>query len=163
VRNLFWSVNLDCVFVTYCWDFRCIFVIFTSIFQITKGLRFNSYPVSLPIFSSFPLAVNPVGVIKYWCYFSQIIVYNLVTIYGIITKFGIRMHPYPDFQCTKFLGNQIIALCFIATFTPWWKEKKAKKLVNFWRLISRKRLAWFSWNLKCEVMTLASIFSAKMV
>jgi len=53
-----------------------------------------------------------------YCYFLQIIIYNLVTIYGIATKFGIRMHPYPDFQCTKFQGNQIMPLCVIATFTP---------------------------------------------
>jgi len=38
-------------------------------------LRFNSYPVSLQIFSSLPLAVNPVGVTTYWCYFSRIIIY----------------------------------------------------------------------------------------
>jgi len=55
----------------------------------------------------------------YWCYFSRIIVYNLVTIYDITTKFGIGMHPYPDFQCTKFQGNQIMHFCFNL-----WKEKK---------------------------------------
>jgi len=85
-----------------------------NFFQITKDLRFNSYPVSLPIFSCFPLAVNPVGVTTYWCYFSLIIIYNL---YGITTKFGIRMHPYADFQCTKFQGNLVMSLCLITTFT----------------------------------------------
>jgi len=98
-------------------------------------LRFNSFLVSLPIFSSLPLAVNPVGVTTYWCYFSRIIVYNLVTIYGIATKFGIRMHPY---RCTKFQGNPIMPLCFIATFTPWRKEeKKQRDSANFWRFISQ--------------------------
>jgi len=91
-------------------------------------LRFNSYPVSLQIFSSLPLAVNPVGVTTYWCYFLRIIIYNLVTIYGITTTFGIRMQPYPDFQCTKFQGNRIIPLCFIATFTPLQKEEKKRKI-----------------------------------
>jgi len=90
-------------------------------------LRFNCYPVSLPIFSSLPLAVNPVGVTTYWCYFLQIIVYNFVTIYGITTKFGIRMHPYPDFQCTKFQDNRIMPLCFIATFMTKRRKKKKKK------------------------------------
>jgi len=60
----------------------------------------------------------------YWCYFSRIMVYNLVTIYGIATKFGIGMHPYPDFQCTKFQGNRIMHFCFITTFTPLRKEEK---------------------------------------
>jgi len=34
------------------------------------------------------------------------------------------MHPYSDFQCIKFQGNQIMPLCFIATFTPLQKEEK---------------------------------------
>jgi len=50
-----------------------------------------------------------------------------VTIYGITTTYGIRMHPYPDFQCSKFQGHQIMPLCFIATFTPLRKEEKKKK------------------------------------
>jgi len=29
-----------------------------------------------------------------------------VTIYGIGTKFDMKMFPYPTFQCTKFQGNQ---------------------------------------------------------
>jgi len=48
-----------------------------NFFQITKGLRFNSYPFSLPNSSFLPLAVDPVGVSTYWCYFLRIIVYNL--------------------------------------------------------------------------------------
>jgi len=47
-----------------------------------------------------------------------------VTIYGITTKFGIGMHPYPGFQCTKFQGNQIMHFCLITTFTPLRKKKK---------------------------------------
>jgi len=93
-----------------------------NFFQITKGLRFNSYPFSLPSFSFSPLAVNPVGVITYWCYFLRIIVYNFMTIYAITTKFGIRMCLYSAFLCTKFQGNWIMHLCFITTFTPWRKE-----------------------------------------
>jgi len=54
-----------------------------------------------------------------------------MTIYGITTTFGIRMHPYPDFQCTKFQGNQILPLCFIATFTPLQKGEKKKNSANF--------------------------------
>jgi len=50
-----------------------------------------------------------------------------VTIYGITTTFGIRMHLYPDFQCTKFQGNRIMPLCFIVTLTPLRKERKKKK------------------------------------
>jgi len=62
-------------------------------------------------------------VTTYWCcFFLRIIVYNFVTIYGITTKFGIRMCLYPAFQCTKFQGNWIMHFCFITTFTPWWKN-----------------------------------------
>jgi len=59
-------------------------------------LRFNSYSVSLPAFNFLPLVVYPVGVTTYWCYFSWIIVYNYVTIYGIITKFNTMMCTYTD-------------------------------------------------------------------
>jgi len=112
----------------YGWVFSCIFMIVSSIFfKITKGLRFNSYPVSWPIFSFLPLAVNPVGMTTYWCYFLQINVYNFVTTYGIATKFGISMHPYPTFQCTKFQGNQIMLLCFITTFTLAQNEQKIER------------------------------------
>jgi len=45
-------------------------------------------------------------------------------IYGFATKFGIRMHPYPEFQCTKFQGNRIMPLCIS---TPWRKEEERKK------------------------------------
>jgi len=54
-----------------------------------------------------------------------------MTIYDITTTFGIRMHPYPDFQCTKFQGNQIMPLCFIATFTPLRKEEKKETQPTF--------------------------------
>jgi len=69
-------------------------------------------------------------VTTHWCYFSRIIVYNLVTIYGITTKFGIEMHPYSDFQCTKFQGNRRMHFCFITTFTPLRKEEKKKRKKN---------------------------------
>jgi len=92
-------------------------------------LRFNSYPVSLPIFSFLPLAVYPVGVTTHWCYFLRIIIYIVVTIYGIASKFGIRMHPYPAFQCTIFQGNQIMFMCFMKTFTLWWKEEEKEELM----------------------------------
>jgi len=53
-----------------------------------------------------------------------------VTIYGITTKFGIKMHPYPDFQCTKFQGNRIMHLRFITTFTHLRKEKKNEDITS---------------------------------
>jgi len=77
---------------------------------------------------------------------------------GIKTKFGIRICLYPAFQCTKFQGNWIMHLCFITTCTPW--RKVEGKLNQFQRFISCMRL---SWNLKCEVMTLADISTAKIV
>jgi len=48
-----------------------------------------------------------------------------VTIYGIATKFGIRMCPYLASQYTKFQGNWIMLLYFMTTFTP--EEEKRKK------------------------------------
>jgi len=50
-----------------------------------------------------------------------------VTIYGITAKFGIRLHPYPDFQCTKFQGNWIMPLFFTANFTPLREEERKRK------------------------------------
>jgi len=88
-------------------------------FQTKGGLKFDIFLIFSPIFSFLTSAVYPVSV-----------VYNLVTIYGITTKFGIRMHPYPNFQCTKFQGNQIMPLCFIATFTPERKEEEKRKITQ---------------------------------
>jgi len=122
------SVNLDCIIVTHCWGFSW------SLAQITKGLKYNSYSVFLAIFSFLPLAVYLVGVTTYWCYFLGIIIYNFVTIYGIATKFGITMCPYPTFQRIKSQGNWIILLCFTTTFTPWRKEKKMRKLSQFLKI-----------------------------
>jgi len=99
----------------------------------------------------------------YWCYFSRIIVYNLVTIYGIATKFGIGMHPYPNFQCTKFQGNLIMHLCFITTFTPLRKVEEKKKNEETKPIFEGSYQVRFSWNLKCEVVTLAGISNAKIV
>jgi len=129
---LFFGRNL--CFTSKSWSHNCYLLLsfllylcdlYLNFFQITKGLRFNSYPVSLPNFSFLPLTVNPVDMTKYWCYFLLI---NFVIIYGTTTKFGIRMH-YPTFQCTKFQGNWIMHLCFITTFTP--LQKKMKKLSRF--------------------------------
>jgi len=50
-----------------------------------------------------------------------------VTIYSITTKFGIQLHTYPNFQCTKLQGNQIMHFCFITTFTPLRKEGEKKR------------------------------------
>jgi len=118
-------------------------------------LKFNSYPVSLLIFRFFPLVVYPVGVTTCWYYFIHLWLFmvlhpNLVS----------GWYHYPAFQCTKFQGNWVMLLCFVTTFTPWQKEEK-KTHDNFQGFISRKRLAWFSWNLECEVMTLACISTAK--
>jgi len=78
-----------------------------------------------------------------------------VTIYGITTKFSIRMHPYPNFQGTKFQGNQIMPLCFIATFIPLQKEEKKEEtwpnfegsyLRNAWRdLVEIWNVKWWRW------------------
>jgi len=126
-----------------------------NFFQITKSLSFNSYPVSLLIFSFLLLAVYPVDVTTYWCFFLRIIIYNFATIYGIATEFGITMCPYPAFQCTKFQGNQIMLLCFMTTFTPWQKEQEKNK-ETLWRFNS-----WRNLVVECEMITLGGIPTTK--
>jgi len=100
-------------------DFHCIFVIFCS---NNKSLRFNSYPISMPIFSFLTLAVYPIGMTTYWCYFLQIIIYNIVTIYDITTKFCIRMcHKKVILKCHGAMYVYIlyvkIALLFFLLIT----------------------------------------------
>jgi len=56
-----------------------------------------------------------------------------VTIYSIATKFGIRICPYPTFQCTEFQGNRIMLLCFMTIFTLW--QKEGRNSPNFRRFI----------------------------
>jgi len=102
--------------------------------------------------SSRGLILPPVDVTTYWCYFSRIIVYNLVTIYGITTKFGIRMHPY---QISWQSDNAFVF--YIATFTPWvkvWKslyktqkhyDEKKKKKRRTQPTFEGSCLTWFSW------------------
>jgi len=82
-----------------------------------------------------------------------------VTIYSITTNFDIGMHPYSDFQCTKFQGNRLMHFWFITTFTPLQKEEKEEKneetkpifegsflrnamcnLVEFWNV------SWWHWQ-----------------
>jgi len=85
-----------------------------------------------------------------------------VTIYDITTNFGIRIRLYPAFQCTKFQGNWIMHLCFITTFTPWRKKKgknEETKPVFEGSYLGNA----LNWNLKCEVMSLAGISTAKIV
>jgi len=102
--------------------------LYLNFFQITKGLRFNSYPISLPIFSSLPLAVNPVGMTTYyWCYFLQRIVYNLVTINSITTKFGIRIHQLSVYQISRQSDNGFVFYRNFHTLTKKTKTKKSKE------------------------------------
>jgi len=76
------------------------------------------------------------------------------------------MQNYIILLCTKFQGNQITRLRFMTTFVVRRKEKQIQKIqqekkwrtsVNF-----QKHLVRFSWNLKYEVRTLASISTAKI-
>jgi len=73
-----------------------------------------------------------------------------VNINCILTKLGTKMRHCTTFLCTKFHGNQITCFHFMVTFTPLQKEeKKGSNQANFWKLISRKCLVQFSWNLEC--------------
>jgi len=114
VRNLFLFLSLDCIIVTQCWFFCCIFVIFLS---NNKGLRFNSYPVSLPIFSFLPLVVYPRRDNILVLFFMN----NFVTVW---TKFNTTMRTYTILLCTKFRDNQITHLRLMKTFIVWRKEEK---------------------------------------
>jgi len=73
-----------------------------------KDLRFSSYPISLPIFSFLPLAVNPVGVTTNWCYFLRIIIYNFVTIYGIATNQDVPLSGLSVNQISRQSDNAFV-------------------------------------------------------
>jgi len=108
--------------------------------------------MSLPIFSFLPLAVYPVGVTIYWCYFSWIFIYNFVTIYGIATKFGIRSALIPPFniQISKQSDNAFVFYDNFYTLTK--RRKKTKKLSQFskvhaWRdLVEIWNVRWWRWT-----------------
>jgi len=57
-------------------------------------------------------------------------------------KFGIGMHPYPAFQCTKFQGNWII-FCFLwqLSHLDKQKNKKTKDLSQFLKVHISEALA----------------------
>jgi len=106
------------ILITHRWVFFLhLYGLLLNFFQTTKGLRFYSYPISLPIFSFFPLAVHPVGMTTYWCYFCE-------QLFIILWNCNQMMCPYATFLCTKFQGNWIKCLHFLAPFTPWWTEEK---------------------------------------
>ena len=97
------------------------------------------------------------GVKTYWHYFSWIIANNFAT-YSNLTWY--QDMPLYHLLCTKCQGNQIT---FMVTFTPWWKEEKNEETKPiFWKFKSQKFLVQFSWNLECGVLTLESIFTAKI-
>ena len=80
-------VILNRIIIAHAWFFCCIFGgLKLDFFQTTKGLRFDSKPTSVPIFSFLPCAVYPVGVTTYWCNFLWIIVNKFASVYHILTK-----------------------------------------------------------------------------
>jgi len=77
----------------------------------------------------------------------QIIVYDFMTIYGIATKFGYKMCCHSVFQISRQSDNAFAFYDNVRTFT------KRRNSTNFRRFLSQK---YPSWNLECEVMTLAN-------
>jgi len=71
-----------------------------------------------------------------------------VTIYGITTKFGIRMCLYPIYQISTELDNVFV---FYNNFHTLTKRRETKPIFEGSYLVQ------FSWNLKCEAMILAGI------
>jgi len=74
-----------------------------------------------------PLAVNPVGVTTYWCYFLRKIVYNLLWYYNQIWYQVAALSQLSVYQISRQSDN---------AFTPLRKEgkkeeKKTKKLSQF--------------------------------
>ena len=59
--------------------------------------------------------------------FLWIITNNFTSVNHILTKLGIKMHPYTTFLCTTFQGNWITCFHFMVTFTHWRKKKKKEK------------------------------------
>ena len=66
------------------------------------------------------------GVTTYWYYFLLNIANIFAGVYRILTKLGIKMHP---FLCAKFQGNRITCFHLMVTLTPLRKEKKETKLI----------------------------------
>jgi len=112
-------------------------------------LKFNSYPVSLPIFSFLSLAVYPVGVTTYWCYFLQIIVYSFVAIAGYQVVPLSRLSVY---QISRQLDNLFVFYDNFHTLTKRTKKKetqpifKGSYLGNIWHnLVKILNVRWWRW------------------
>ena len=73
------------------------------------------------------------------------------------------MWAYTTFLCTKFQGNWTTCFPFMITFHTLMKRKERNKETKpiFWKFVSRKPLAWFSWNSEFGVLTVEVISTAK--
>ena len=85
-------------------------------FQITKRHSYDSYSIYIAIFSSFLLAVYPVGVTDLRPYFTRIIDHNSVNVQRIPTKVGTDIRLNEPFKCAKFQPDWNTHTCFMANF-----------------------------------------------
>ena len=102
----------------------------------------------------------------YWCYFSLIIANNSLTVYCILAKCGTKMCLYTPLLCAKFQGNQIMRLHFMAIFVSakrGRKKRKKKKLSQFLKSHISGTLEAICLTLKCGVLKLVGMFTAKII
>ena len=96
-------------------------------FQTTKRHSYDSYSIYIAIFSSFLLAVYPVGVTDLRPYFTQIIGHNSVNVHRIPTKLGTEIRFNEPFRCTKFQPDWSTNSRFMADFAKCAKRSRRKK------------------------------------
>ena len=75
-----------------------------------------------------------------------------------------RIHLWTPFMCAKFQSYQIMRVCFIAIFTKCAKdeEKKQRKKLKLWQIVSQKWLEQFPSNLACGLPLLENNSAANL-
>jgi len=99
--------------------------------------------------------IYPVGVSKVWSLFTWINICIAVKLCCVITKIGTRICSYTPYKCTKFQLDQSKHLQVRANFVICVKirgEKKWRKKLKLWSLVSQKRLARFTSILESSLL-----------
>jgi len=105
---------------------------------------------SIQLHTKFQLTVYPLGMSKVQSLYTQINACISVKLCCVVTKISTRICLYTPYKCTKFQLDQNTCLRVRAKFVICAKKKKnwrTMKKLEFWSLISRKRLTQFTSNL----------------
>ena len=96
-------------------------------FQTTKRHSYDSYSIYIAIFSSFLLAVYPVGVTDFQPYFTQIVGHSFMTVHRIPTKLGTEIRLNEPFKCAKFQPDWSTHSCFMVDFAKCAKRRSRRR------------------------------------